>query len=1150
MPKTARPVRVYDFTAASMRAPTTPPPGDRLDAQFAEHASRIVELQLQLETIDASLNLAAVDASERPQFLAEIRAAAEEARQAAAQSLQAVADAELKLRAISAAAARVEMRAKEAASFLVEVDHKVDEALGAAEALKELTQAPTPPNQPLEGPKALGYNAGGPYATDVMGATATSADYAEVSINWAEYMPWTIPPNILAINAITGEHWSSRWWAHRAGEFVGGFLNGYYMGPFPTPPVMGLTGGPILLGALYFNTADNVMYVWNGTAWIPFHTPQAAATGSFFFIANPGDTNFDLTAGDIYGNLLPAALTPEEGIEVHLNGVRLAPWTATVDGDYTVDVPSSSVVLQEPAQDQALLIVDVLMDKAKLAPAFVAIEKLRPFPVDGVETTFPLLDSLGTQLTLLDASQIKITLDGVDQEPGRDFTLDVAGQNVVFLTPPDANSNVFTIWFSNSLIGAGGSIVVVHDATLRGQGTVAQPLGVVEATQAQQGAVHIPAGSALTIAPDGALGMLVANAGQVATGTNNTFPITPQRLRGVMGDDVANLNTAAKTAVPAINELLGLISGAQQLIGNMNAATSQCVFDPRWGIPNGVLPAAAAGNSGKYVIVTVAGTPALGPPETHVPTVIGDWFISTGAVWLHLAVGNATATAANVSLNPFVFGVDNVQDALEEVERIAADEPFLPLSAGAAFPLTDTLFGTNAQFINGLFTNLGVTGVMTVTGPNSFLLSANVGLQRSIIGATLNTVRWQMSLGDATPEAGANAGSNFELNACSDAGGVIVRALFVERATGFVSVAVDPVQPLQVATKRYVDSLRGLVPAGPTPPANPEAGQLWWRSDPDGELYIFYDDGDSLQWVPASPTNVGGGGGGGAVETDPLSLHLTGGQMTGALLLAADPVNPAEAATKAYVDTTLTSDGNVPTGGTAGQVLAKRTATDFDTNWVDPGGPGGGGPFLPLAGGTMSGAIQSTFQGGGGSAALQHINGNGALSVGLMLMSVAAPGGAFSFSYQANDNQKFRLSHTTSGVPTTTHRIEIEGAAGPINLNGVAQVARAPTAANDIANKAYVDAQASVAGDWGFRGNYNTGSVNDLTLAGYYSVHNSVANLPNTNGIRWLVKHFPSGAGFPTMQEAYGYDSGGIAGGVWRRFSSFDGSAWGAWAVT
>ena len=42
------------------------------------------------------------------------------------------------------------------------------------------------------------------------------------------------------------------------------------------------------------------------------------------------------------------------------------------------------------------------------------------------------------------------------------------------------------------------------------------------------------------------------------------------------------------------------------------------------------------------------------------------------------------------------------------------------------------------------------------------------------------------------------------------------------------------------------------VPESTTPPANPEAGNLWFNSD-EGRLYIYYVDPDTEQWVDASP---------------------------------------------------------------------------------------------------------------------------------------------------------------------------------------------------------------------------------------------------------------------------------------------------------
>jgi hypothetical protein len=56
-----------------------------------------------------------------------------------------------------------------------------------------------------------------------------------------------------------------------------------------------------------------------------------------------------------------------------------------------------------------------------------------------------------------------------------------------------------------------------------------------------------------------------------------------------------------------------------------------------------------------------------------------------------------------------------------------------------------------------------------------------------------------------------------------------------------------------------------------TPPNNPKPGDLWWESD-KGNLYIYYADADSSQWVQVN------------VNTDLVGyLPLTGGTLTGGL---------------------------------------------------------------------------------------------------------------------------------------------------------------------------------------------------------------------------------------------------------------------------
>ena len=49
-----------------------------------------------------------------------------------------------------------------------------------------------------------------------------------------------------------------------------------------------------------------------------------------------------------------------------------------------------------------------------------------------------------------------------------------------------------------------------------------------------------------------------------------------------------------------------------------------------------------------------------------------------------------------------------------------------------------------------------------------------------------------------------------------------------------------------------------LVIISSTPPVNVAPGALWWN-DEDGRLFVFYNDGNTAQWVDTSP---GGGSGG------------------------------------------------------------------------------------------------------------------------------------------------------------------------------------------------------------------------------------------------------------------------------------------------
>lgn len=291
----------------------------------------------------------------------------------------------------------------------------------------------------------LGPGAGGFYGVDTLGAAATAQDYAQVAIEWAEHMPDTIPPNILAINAITGDHWSSRWWANRALEAVGGFINAYYLGPSAVPPTTTPTGDPIPEGSIYYDTTYNQMYVWNGTSWQPFTQPSVSATSTLVYSATANQTVFPLTTNDIYGNNVTLLSDGSQGVIVHLSGARLYRTQGAVTGDWSLNVATSTITLTEAVTVNAVLVVDVLVPPSELAPGIAKMTKVLPITPNGTTVSFLLLDMSSAQLTINDPSQIFCSIDGVTQEPLTDYTISGDHHSIVFSSAPASDCKIFMV---------------------------------------------------------------------------------------------------------------------------------------------------------------------------------------------------------------------------------------------------------------------------------------------------------------------------------------------------------------------------------------------------------------------------------------------------------------------------------------------------------------------------------------------------------------------------------------------------------------------------------------------------------------------------------------------------------------------------------
>lgn len=160
-------------------------------------------------------------------------------------------------------------------------------------------------------------------------------------------------------------------------------------------------------------------------------------------------------------------------------------------------------------------------------------------------------------------------------------------------------------------------------------------------------------------------------------------------------------------------------------------------------------------------------------------------------------------------------------------------------------------------------------------------------------GSFNGLLRWQVQLGDSASESGSNAGSNFTVSRYSDVGARMDAPLSISRATGRVAVIGDPTNPLEVATKQYVDASGAYVGeirmfAGATPPTNwmlCQGQSLATATYPALFAVIQYTHGGSganfnlPNYVNKFPLGAGTG----------VALGATGGEATHALSTAELP---------------------------------------------------------------------------------------------------------------------------------------------------------------------------------------------------------------------------------------------------------------------
>jgi hypothetical protein len=350
---------------------------------------------------------------------------------------------------------------------------------------------------------------------------------------------------------------------------------GFFLGAHPIPPIQ----PNIPVGSMYYNTSNNTLYVWSGSAWQTLTTPTKAATASLYYQGTVNQMVYPTTTPDLFGQTY--APTTVEAVEVYLNGVRLTPNGGSIPGDFTFNYATSVLTLATIPPTGSIVTIDVLQDPLGLSPTLILREMLAPITgFDGVETTFDLVANSGTLIVVFDPVDLNVSLDGVLQDPGVDYQLSTNGSQIIFAEPPIADAVCFIVYFSKSATGFLSA--VLHDLTMYGDGTAANPLGAVLSSEDAllPGIVYVPptgiggTNNAINLAPDGAISVEVDLTTGLVVSPGAPNPLTGRATGSVIA---VNLDAGSAHDFTGAGELTLVVATQAQVdagLDNANPVTS------------------------------------------------------------------------------------------------------------------------------------------------------------------------------------------------------------------------------------------------------------------------------------------------------------------------------------------------------------------------------------------------------------------------------------------------------------------------------------------------------------------------------------------------------------------------------------------------
>jgi hypothetical protein len=372
-------------------------------------------------------------------------------------------------------------------------------------------------------------------------------------------------------------------------------------------------------------------------------------------------------------------------------------------------------------------------------------------------------------------------------------------------------------------------------------------------------------------------------------GINVTGIVTSTSFSGNLSGNVTGTATTATNLADAANITTGIINSAR-LSGTYNIDVNYA--------SNAGIATVAQGLTGtpNIVIGVVTATSFIKSGGTSSQFLKADGSVDTNTYLtsytetdtLNSVTGRGNSTANGISVGVLTATSGNFSGILT--------------SSGANISgvLTATSFVGSGSLLTGIVTSLtagsGIslnqsTGNVTITatgggGGSSQFVTTAAGIH------TLSNV----GIGTTNPTSTLTVTGNAKFT------GIVTASSFFGDGSGLTGVTASGVVSVQISESA---------------PASPSAGTLWYNSGL-GRLFIYYNDGDSSQWVDAAPFNNGGGDGAVTISTlapsSPTAGTLWYNSNSGRLFIYYDDGDSSQWVDAAPFNTTTPSAVDFPTG--------------------------------------------------------------------------------------------------------------------------------------------------------------------------------------------------------------------------------------------